>query len=89
MWKIKNIYEADRTSSVLAHCEQCAVITIRESCEGASHECAHGCEEFRPGGKLKTLVELVNDSGETKSIEVTLAPKTLATWTEVVYSNKV
>ena len=59
MWKIKNIYEADRTSSVLAHCEQCAVTLLRESCEGASHACAWGCEERQPGAKLKVLVELV------------------------------
>ena len=68
MWKIKNIYEADRTSSVLAHCEQCAVTSLRESCEGASHDCAWGCEERQPGAKLRVLVELVNEYGETKTI---------------------
>ena len=69
MWKIKNIYEADRTSSVLAHCEQCAVTSFRESCEGASHDCAHGCEGRQSGAKLKVLVELENESGETNTIE--------------------
>ena len=39
---------------------------LRESCEGASHDCAQGCEERQPGAKLKALVELENESGETK-----------------------
>lgn len=31
--------------------------------------CMYGCEERQPGEKLKVLVELVNEAGETKTIE--------------------
>lgn len=33
------------------------------------YEADFGCEERRPGEKLKVLVELESDSGETKTIE--------------------
>ena len=33
------------------------------------YEADFGCEERQPGAKLKVLVELENDSGETKTIE--------------------
>lgn len=33
------------------------------------YEADYGCEERQPGEKLKVLVELENENGETKTIE--------------------